>query len=237
MRFFSLGIECMNSIEWILQYSETARIYKEDTTILCWIYSNENGCLMSSIDLHFQQLLEDKFCHIQAMVVEVSGNSVKNFEAYQLNKDGHGQLSRCCKKPGKIHIACDKTEFYEKASYDFDNLTISITDFRENHYVDKPIKNLDGDEVVTDVFNYDDFPILNVDGNYDLPEKAMFHYPQGIIEKFEEKAKRHVDNNGKLIELMAYVVGFKDDDNVLVGTELIYPEQYATNSDVTDGGM
>lgn len=36
---------------------------------------------------------------------------------------------------------------------------------------------------------------------------------------------------------MAYVVGFKDDDNVLVGTELIYPEQYATNSDVTDGGM
>ena len=65
----------------------------------------------------------------------------------------------------------------------------------------------------------------------------MFHYPQGIIEKFEEKAKRHVDNNGKLIELMAYVVGFKDDDNVLVGTELIYPEQYATNSDVTDGGM
>ena len=78
---------------------------------------------------------------------------------------------------------------------------------------------------------------MNLDGQYDLPEKAMFFYPQGIIESFEEKAKRHVDCDGNLIELLAYVIGFKDDNNVLVGTELIYPEQSATNSDVTDRGM
>ena len=154
------GIESTNSIEWILNFSETAILYKNDVTILCWITSNENGFLYS-IDLHFQFMLEQQFNHIQAMVIQVSGNSISNFSAFQQSRDGRRQLSSCFKKPGETHPTCGKFEFYEKAGYDFNNVTMAISDFREH------CKNLDGNEVVHNVFiNFDEDFLCQTNQSY-----------------------------------------------------------------------
>ena len=49
------------------------------------------------------------------------------------------------------------------------------------------------------------------------------------------KAKQHKDDNGLQKELLAFVAGYKDGE-VLIGTELIFPEQSGDASNVDDEG-
>ena len=200
----------MNSIEWILNYSETAKLYKDDVTILCWICSNENGCFLSSIDLHYQFLLQEQFHHIEAMVVHVSGNSINDFECFQLNRDGHRQLSGCYKKPGKTHAACGKFEFYEKACYDFNDLTLKISDFREYSYVDKPMKNLDGKEVVTDVFYHHSneaqlFECEDCLKSFQTPEALSIHIANEHVMDMDDNEATEIEEEGKKSETSEYI--------------------------------
>ena len=62
-----------------------------------------------------------------------------------------------------------------------------------------------------------------------------FIYPDNIIEEFFKRAVKERDANGFPKELMAFVAGYKE-NNVLIGTELIFPEQSGTTTDVDDEG-
>ena len=65
-------------------------------------------------------------------------------------------------------------------------------------------------------------------------QKLQFYYPRQILEEFEEKAKNHFEN-GSLKELMGCVIGYRDGNN-LIGTELLFPQQTCSHTNVTDLG-
>ena len=72
----------MESLDFIMHNSETAQQY-ENVTVMAWAHSNLNkntDCYMSSKDLHFQQKMAKRFQNVQAMVVQVSGNHIKNYD-------------------------------------------------------------------------------------------------------------------------------------------------------------
>ena len=54
-----------------------------------------------------------------------------------------------------------------------------------------------------------------------------------LIDEFLSKAKHAKCSNGKPKEFMAYLVGYKEDD-LLIATELIYPEQEGDGEKVED---
>ena len=63
-----------------------------------------------------------------------------------------------------------------------------------------------------------------------------FIYPNNLIEEFFKRAVKERTNNGFPKELMAFVVGYKEND-ILIATELIIPEQSGTTTDVDDEGI
>ena len=205
-----------------MQHSHTAQQH-ENITIMAWAHSNldtdNSQCYMSSKDLHYQFELEKIFPNIQSLVVQISGNHVKNFDMFTLNDSGQAHLSKCFKKPGTIHGCCSKKEFYHKRNYEFQDMELNIgdfTDFRKNL-----IMNLNS--------SYDE-KIISLDGmNDETEENVTFIYPKGMISHFKEKAKNYD------VEIMAYVVGYRE-NNVLQATELIYPKQNGTKNTVNDEG-
>ena len=216
----------MDTFDFIMQHSETAQMY-QNITVMAWAHSilykdDDSNCFMSSKDLHYQYELEKRYQNIQAMVVQVSGNHVKNFEMYNLTDDGQGQLLKCHKKPGTTHGSCSKKEFYTECNYSFQDMELNITDFTDFS------QNLPFNPELS----YDE-NLMNLDGMDDTMDdenNVTFIYPKKMISNFEAKAKKYD------VEIMAYVVGYRDND-VLTATELIYPNQTGTEKDVNDRGM
>ena len=62
-----------------------------------------------------------------------------------------------------------------------------------------------------------------------------FIYPTNLIEEFFKRAVKERDDKGFQKELMAYVAGYKEND-ILIATELIFPEQSGDVSNVDDEG-
>ena len=62
-----------------------------------------------------------------------------------------------------------------------------------------------------------------------------FIYPTNLIEEFFKRAVKERDDKGFQKELMAYVAGYKENDT-LIATELIFPEQSGDVSNVDDEG-
>ena len=62
-----------------------------------------------------------------------------------------------------------------------------------------------------------------------------FIYPNNLIEEFFKRAVKERDDKGFQKELMAYVAGYKEND-ILIATELIFPEQSGDVSNVDDEG-
>ena len=87
-------------------------------------------------------------------------------------------------------------------------------------------ENHDSDKISE--IEYDDL-IQNLDGQVDLP---ITSYDE-MIDEFFAKAKSVKCPNGKPKEYMAYLVGYKEDD-LLIATELIYPEQEGDSGKVED---
>ena len=210
----------MESLDFIMHNSETAQQY-ENVTVMAWAHSNLNkntDCYMSSTDLHFQQILEKRFKNVQAMVVQVSGNHIKNYEMFNLSDNGRKQLSQCHKKPGTIHGCCSKREFYCEGNYSFQDMELQINDFMDFS------QNLSLNPDVSYISCLD-----GMDDSMDVDQNVTFIYPEKMISKFKEKAKKYD------FEIMAYIVGYRD-NNVLTATELIYPKQTGTKTNVIDQG-
>ena len=56
-----------NSIEWILENSETAKRHKNKTTILAWLHTHVSGnqCnFLSSVDVHMHKSMESTYLDI-----------------------------------------------------------------------------------------------------------------------------------------------------------------------------
>ena len=210
----------MESLDFIMHNSETAQQY-ENVTVMAWAHSNLNkntDCYMSSTDLHFQQKLEKRFKNVQGMVVQVSDNHIKNYEMYDLSDDGRIQLSKCQKRPGTIHGCCSRSEFYCEGNYSFQDMELNITDFMDYS------QNLSMNPDISYISCLD-----GMDDSMDVDQNVTFIYPEKMISKFKEKAKKYD------FEIMAYIVGYRD-NNVLTATELIYPKQTGTKTDVIDQG-
>ena len=62
-----------------------------------------------------------------------------------------------------------------------------------------------------------------------------FIYPNNLIEEFFKRAVKEKDDKGFPKELMAFVAGYKEND-ILIATELIFPEQSGDASNVDDEG-
>ena len=216
----------MDSLNYIMEYSQTAQKYHGNVTLMAWIHSslykeNTNDCYLSSIDLHFQYKLEKYFPNIQAMVMQVSGNHYKDFEFYTLNENGRNQLAQCHKRPGTVHAVCSKNEYYTKANYSFEDLGLKVNNFMD--FCQNPPMNIDQSSVDN---------ILCVDGmddKIDVGTKKSFIYPKEMISKFQDKARKY------RFEIMAYVVGYEK-NGINVATELIFPDQIGTPIEVNDKG-
>ena len=63
----------------------------------------------------------------------------------------------------------------------------------------------------------------------------MYIIPEELIREFKRVSANNYNNDGKHIETLGFLIGYKLDDN-LVGTNLIFPEQEATCSRVDDNG-
>ena len=215
----------MDSFDFIFQNSETAQQH-ENVTVMAWAHNNlymnnDSDCYMSSNDLHYQFKLEKQFQNIQSIVLQVSGNHVKKFEMFNLNDDGRSQLFECYKKPGTVHGCCSRREFYDKANYSFQDMELNVNDFMDFSQNISMIPDASCDEYIINLDGMDD--------RMDIDQNVTFIYPKEMISKFKEKAKKYE------FEIMAYVVGYRD-NNVLTATELIYPKQTGTRTDVIDKG-
>ena len=62
-----------------------------------------------------------------------------------------------------------------------------------------------------------------------------FIYPICLHSEFTRRAIMNKDNDGKQIPLLGYVVGYRD-DNRIIGTELVYPEQFIDGPNLNDLG-
>ncbi len=59
--------------------------------------------------------------------------------------------------------------------------------------------------------------------------------PKNTTNEFFKKASYNYDKTG-IIETLAYLIGYEGPDETLVGSELLFPEQSATDIKVTDEG-
>ena len=64
----------------------------------------------------------------------------------------------------------------------------------------------------------------------------MYIFPENLIKEFEAIAGKSISQeDGKLIETLAFVAGFKENDNY-IGTHLIFPQQTGSGGHVEDKG-
>ena len=63
----------------------------------------------------------------------------------------------------------------------------------------------------------------------------QYSLPGDIIEKFVQVAASNIPNNNGHIETLAYLVGYEE-NNILHGTHLVFPNQKGTCSKVDDQG-
>ena len=64
----------------------------------------------------------------------------------------------------------------------------------------------------------------------------MYIFPETLIKEFEAIATKNISQeDGKLIETLAFVAGFKENDNY-IGTHLIFPHQTGSAGHVEDKG-
>ena len=78
-----------NSIEWILENSETAKRHKNKTTILAWLHTHVSGnqCnFLSSVDVHNHKTLESTFEQILTIVVEITNKGEMKNQTYDLDQ-------------------------------------------------------------------------------------------------------------------------------------------------------
>ena len=61
-----------------------------------------------------------------------------------------------------------------------------------------------------------------------LMEELQYVYPTKLLNEFCKKAVNYYEN-GKQAELLCYIVGYKK-ENMLIGTELVFPLQKSDNS-------
>ena len=59
-------------------------------------------------------------------------------------------------------------------------------------------------------------------------EELQYIYPTKLLYEFSKKAVNYYEN-GKQSELLCYIVGYKK-ENMLIGTELVFPLQKSDNS-------
>jgi hypothetical protein len=59
--------------------------------------------------------------------------------------------------------------------------------------------------------------------------------PANTLAQFVNVAKRNVDSNGKLVETLAFLIGYIDDEKIKA-TELLFPNQTGDASKVVDYG-
>ena len=208
-----------------MEYSQTAQKYSGNVTLMAWVHSSlykekTNDCYLSSIDIHYQYKLEKHFPNVQAMIMQVSGNHYKDFEFYTLNENGRNQLAQCRKKPGTVHASCSKNDYYTKANYSFQDLGLKVTNFMD-FCKNPPLFGQSLDDNILCVDGMDD--------EIDVGEQKSFIYPKEMISKFQDKAQKYK------IEIMAYAVGYEK-DGINVATELIFPDQIGTPSEVNDKG-
>ena len=108
-----------NSIEWILENSETAKRHKK-TTILAWLHTHVSGnqCnFLSSVDVHMHKSMESTFEQILTIVVEITKKGEKKHQAYDLTQMGRTRAGRC--RQHGFHNACARKEFYHKVDCQF----------------------------------------------------------------------------------------------------------------------
>ena len=64
----------------------------------------------------------------------------------------------------------------------------------------------------------------------------MYIIPSDLVRKFHGVSSNNYSQNGKHIETLGFLLGYKSNDNY-VATDLIFPEQQATCSRVDDKGI
>ena len=64
----------------------------------------------------------------------------------------------------------------------------------------------------------------------------MYFIPEDLLREFRKVSSDNCSNTGRHVETLAFLIGYKLDDDNLVGTDLIFPEQEATSSRVDDKG-
>ena len=63
----------------------------------------------------------------------------------------------------------------------------------------------------------------------------MYIIPGELLRKFRDISSNNYSSNGRHIETLGFLLGYKSDDN-LIATDLILPQQDATCSRVDDKG-
>ena len=63
----------------------------------------------------------------------------------------------------------------------------------------------------------------------------MYTIPKDVLKKFHHVSARNRSENGKHIETLAFLFGYRSESN-FIGTHLIFPEQEGTCSRVDDKG-
>ena len=63
----------------------------------------------------------------------------------------------------------------------------------------------------------------------------MYKIPKEVLRNFHHVSARNRSENGKHIETLAFLFGYKSESN-FIGTHLIFPEQEGTCSRVDDKG-
>ena len=214
----SFGIDYVHSVDWLINNTLTGRLHKENSTVLCWIHSHIDSkpSYLSSIDLHYHHILQKTFPDIQALVVDICGQTFVTHKFYTLSEHGKQQLARCLKKTHTFHASCTGEEFYQIADcHGYDLPFIYVVDLKST-------------------IEYHDTSIPNLDGQYDFPNVQLI-YPKDMIERFTDVAVSQAFKSGR-IECLAYLAGYKE-GNTLIGTHLIFPRQTGTSTDVEDLGV
>ena len=217
-----LGVDYVNSVNWIIRNTHSGKLHGHNATILCWIHSHvdRKPTHLSCVDLHYHYILQKAFPHIQALVVDVCGNIFTTHEFYSLTNNGKQQLSKCMKKPHAFDGACIGNDFYqisEKKFYDLPSMKVTVLDSTSE----------------CQSLLHDTHQLLQVDGSLELPQTKHI-YPKDMINQYTDVAISEMFHKGK-IECLAYIAGYKKDNN-LIGTHLIFPRQVGTASTVEDLG-
>jgi hypothetical protein len=66
--------------------------------------------------------------------------------------------------------------------------------------------------------------------------KSRIIIPSELVSEFSKIAKNNVDRNNRVVETIAFLIGFTSEEGHQVGTEILFPNQNGTASRVDDNG-